>query len=150
MRTVPQRIIIDQYRSIFRAIRNELSDTRHQWCIWHITKKLPHKLGGYRQYRELYYDLNDIVGNSRTEESFKDNWSEFMDEYNLHNTTWLSDIYDDRCMWVPIYFKSKFWATMRSMQRSKNMHVFYSGFLYSRTSLVQFVHEYENVLRIKE
>ncbi|XP_072076520.1 protein FAR1-RELATED SEQUENCE 6-like [Arachis hypogaea] len=64
----------DQCKSISRAIKNVLPDTRHRWCIWHITKKLPHKFGGYRRYRELYDEFNDIVWNSRTEKSFEDNW----------------------------------------------------------------------------
>ncbi|XP_025628671.1 protein FAR1-RELATED SEQUENCE 6-like [Arachis hypogaea] len=150
MGTAPQRIITNQCQSIFHAIKNTLPDTRHRWCIWHITKKLPQKLGGYHRYRDLYDDLNDIVWNSRTEESFEDNWSDFIDEYNLHNNTWLSDLYDDRRMWVPIYFKGEFWTTMRSTQRTESMHAFYGGFLHSKTSLVQFVHEYDNVLRVKE
>ncbi|RYR33372.1 hypothetical protein Ahy_A10g047955 [Arachis hypogaea] len=33
MGNAPQRIITDQCRSIFRAIRNLLPDTRHRWCI---------------------------------------------------------------------------------------------------------------------
>ncbi|RYQ98874.1 hypothetical protein Ahy_B07g086696 [Arachis hypogaea] len=76
--TASQCIITDQCRSIFRAIRYTLPDTHYWWCIWHITKKLPPKLGGYRWYRDLYDDLNDIVWNSWTEESFEDNWSEFI------------------------------------------------------------------------
>ncbi|RYR42696.1 hypothetical protein Ahy_A08g039147 [Arachis hypogaea] len=72
MGTAPQRIITDQCRSIFHAIKNALLDTRHLWCIWHITKKLSYKLRGYRRYKECYDDL-DIVWNSRTEESFEDN-----------------------------------------------------------------------------
>ncbi|RYQ79756.1 hypothetical protein Ahy_Scaffold1g106606 isoform B [Arachis hypogaea] len=106
--TAPQRIITDQCKFIYRAIKNILPDTRHRWCICHITKKLPFKLGGYHWYRSLYDDLNDIVWNSLTEESFEDNWTDFIDEYNLHNNTWLSDLYDDRRMWVPIYFNGEF------------------------------------------
>ncbi|XP_016168506.1 protein FAR1-RELATED SEQUENCE 9-like [Arachis ipaensis] len=53
-------------------------------------------------------------------------------------------------MWVPIYFKGEFWAAMRSTQRSESMHTFYGGFLHSKTSLVQLVHEYDNVLGVKE
>ncbi|XP_016199107.1 protein FAR1-RELATED SEQUENCE 5-like [Arachis ipaensis] len=112
--------------------------------------KLPSKLGGYRRYGALYGDLNDIVWNSRTEESFEDDWADFIDEYNLHNNTWLSDLYDDRRMWVPIYFKGEFWTAMQSTQRSESMHAFYGGYLHNKTSLVQFVHEYDNVLGVKE
>ncbi|XP_052114292.1 protein FAR1-RELATED SEQUENCE 5-like [Arachis duranensis] len=60
------------------------------------------------------------------------------------------DLYDDRRMWVPIYFKGEFWTGMRSTQRSESMHAFYGGYLHSKTSLVQFVHEYDNVLGVKE
>ncbi|RYQ89161.1 hypothetical protein Ahy_B09g095954 isoform A [Arachis hypogaea] len=60
------------------------------------------------------------------------------------------DLYDDRRMWVPIFFKGEFWAAMRSTQRSESMHAFYGGILHSKTSLVQFVHEYDNVLGSKE
>ncbi|XP_057730907.1 protein FAR1-RELATED SEQUENCE 5-like [Arachis stenosperma] len=60
------------------------------------------------------------------------------------------NLYDDRRMWVPIYFKGEFWAEMRSTQRSESMHAFYGGYLHSKTSLVQFVHEYDNVLGVKE
>ncbi|XP_025662062.1 protein FAR1-RELATED SEQUENCE 5-like [Arachis hypogaea] len=150
MGTAPQCIITDQCRSIFGAIRKALPNTRHRWCIWHIMKKFPQKLGGYRRYGELYADLRNIVFNSRTEESFERKWFEFMEEYNLHDNTWLSDLYDDRRMWVPIFFKGEFWAAMRSTQRSESMHAFYGGILHSKTSLVQFVHEYDNVLGSKE
>ncbi|XP_015961234.1 protein FAR1-RELATED SEQUENCE 5-like [Arachis duranensis] len=75
------------------------------------------------------------------EKSFEGNWYEFIDEHNLYNNTWLSDLFDDRHMWVPIYFKGEFWVSMRSMQRSESMHSFYGNFLHSRTSLVQFVRE---------
>ncbi|XP_072090494.1 protein FAR-RED IMPAIRED RESPONSE 1-like [Arachis hypogaea] len=150
MGTAPQCIITDQCRSMFSAIRKALPNTRHCWCIWNIMKKFPQKLGGYRRYRELYAELRDIVFNSRTEESFERKWFEFIKEYNLHDNTWLSDLYDDRRMWVPIFFKGEFWATMRSTQKSESMHAFYGGFLHSKTSLVQFVHEYDNVLGAKE
>ncbi|MED6193228.1 hypothetical protein PIB30_017194 [Stylosanthes scabra] len=39
---------------------------------------------------------------------------------------------------------------MRSIQRSKSMHAFYGGFLHRKTSLTQFVHEFDKVLGNKE
>ncbi|RYR78795.1 hypothetical protein Ahy_A01g003654 [Arachis hypogaea] len=108
MENAPQRIITDQCRSIFHAIRNVLRETRHRWCICILRKSYCKSLGV------------------------------------------TADLYDDQRMWVPIYFKGEFWAAMRNTQRSESMHAFYGGFLHSRTSLVQFVHEYDNVLGIKE
>ncbi|RYR29250.1 hypothetical protein Ahy_B01g053608 [Arachis hypogaea] len=60
------------------------------------------------------------------------------------------DLFEDRHMWVPIFFKSQFWASMRSTQRSEGMHSFFGGYLNCKTSLVQFVHEFDNVLGTKE
>ncbi|QHO41757.1 Transposon protein [Arachis hypogaea] len=39
---------------------------------------------------------------------------------------------------------------MRSTQRSESMHAFYGGYLHCKSGLVQFVHEYDNVLGTKE
>ncbi|KAL4306578.1 hypothetical protein AHAS_Ahas16G0192300 [Arachis hypogaea] len=39
---------------------------------------------------------------------------------------------------------------MRSTQRCESMHAFYGGFLHCKSGLVQFVHEYDNVLKNKE
>ncbi|RYQ98789.1 hypothetical protein Ahy_B07g086587 [Arachis hypogaea] len=68
MGTAPQCIITDQCQSIYLTFQ-----------AW-----------GYRRYGTLYGDLNDIVWNSRTEESFEEKWADFIDEYNLHDNTWLS------------------------------------------------------------
>ncbi|RYR04608.1 hypothetical protein Ahy_B06g084381 [Arachis hypogaea] len=87
----------------------------------------------YSTNKELYDEFNDIVWNSRPRSHLR-----------------ITDLFDDRCMWVPIFFKGEFWAAMKSTQRSESMHSFYENFLHSRTSLVQFVHKYDNVLGIKE
>ncbi|QHO47387.1 Protein FAR1-RELATED SEQUENCE [Arachis hypogaea] len=60
------------------------------------------------------------------------------------------DLFEDRHMWVPIFFKGQLWASMRSTQRSECMHSFFGGYLNCKTSLAQFVHEFNNVLGTKE
>nr|XP_025647328.1 protein FAR1-RELATED SEQUENCE 5-like [Arachis hypogaea] len=132
MGTAPHGIITDQCRSMFGAIRKVLPNTRHRWCIWHITQKIPYKLGGYARFNELKADLKHIIWNSPSVETFKD------------------DMFHHRHMWVPIFFKGQFWASMKSAQRSESMHSFFGGYLHSKTSLVQFVHEFDNVLGNKE
>ncbi|RYR75824.1 hypothetical protein Ahy_A01g000406 [Arachis hypogaea] len=105
MGIAPQGIITNQGKSVFDAIKKVLPNTRHLWCIWHITKKIQNKLG---------------------------------------------DLFEERHMWVPIFFRGQFWASMRSTQRSKGTHSFFGGFLNCKTSLVQFIHEFDNVLRTKK
>ncbi|RYR54478.1 hypothetical protein Ahy_A06g029765 [Arachis hypogaea] len=143
-------IITDQCKSIFGAIKNVFPNTRHRWCIWHIMKKIPHKLGGYAKYREIDDKMHGTVWNARSEESFEKDWCAFVNDFNLHKNKWLSDLYEDRRMWVPIYFQGEFWAGMRSTQRSESMHAFFGGYLHCKSGLVQFVHEYDNVLGNKE
>ncbi|XP_072076584.1 protein FAR1-RELATED SEQUENCE 5-like [Arachis hypogaea] len=70
----PQAIITDQCKSIFGAIKNVFPNTRHRWCIWHIMKKIPHKLGGYAKYREIDDKMHGTVWNARFEESFEKDW----------------------------------------------------------------------------
>ncbi|XP_015932796.1 protein FAR1-RELATED SEQUENCE 6-like [Arachis duranensis] len=91
-----------------------------------------------------------IKKNSKSVEDFEDHWAEFIDEFNLHHNRWLADLFEDRHMWVPIFFKGQFWASMRSTQRSKGMQSFFGGYLNCKNSLVQFVHEFDNVLETKE
>ncbi|XP_016195558.1 protein FAR1-RELATED SEQUENCE 5-like [Arachis ipaensis] len=142
--------ITDQFKAMAGAIRKVLPDTVHQWCIWHIMKKSQFKVGGCTRYGELNAKMNHIVRNSPSTDSFEANWAEFIKEFDLGQNRYLTDIYANQRKWVPIFFKSEFWAGMRSIQRSESMHAFCWGFLHCKSGLVQFVHEYDNVLGNKE
>ncbi|XP_015950052.1 protein FAR1-RELATED SEQUENCE 5-like [Arachis duranensis] len=148
--TAPKGIITDQCKAMAGAIRKVLPDTVHRWCIWHIMKKTQFKLSGYARYGELSAMMNHIVYNSPSSESFEVDWAAFIKEFALGQNRWLADLYANRRKWVPIFFKSEFWAGMRSTQRSESMHAFYGGYLHCKSGLVQFVHEYDNVLGNKE
>ncbi|RYR40375.1 hypothetical protein Ahy_A09g046129 [Arachis hypogaea] len=148
--SAPRGIITDQCKAMTGAFRNVLPDTVHRWCIWHIMKKSQFKLGGYARYGELHAMMNHIVWNSPSTESFKSDWASFIKQFKLGQNRWLADLYANRWKWISIFFKSEFWAGMRSTQRSESMHAFYGGYLHCKSGLVQFVHEYDNVLRTKE
>ncbi|XP_025703892.1 protein FAR1-RELATED SEQUENCE 5-like [Arachis hypogaea] len=134
MGTPPKAIIVDQCKFMLGASRNVLPNTHHQWCIWHLMKKIPHKLGGYARYRKIDARIHGNVWNARFVESFEKDWY----------------LYDDCRMLVPIYFQGEFWAGIRSTQRSESMHAFFDGYLHCKSGLVQFVHEYDNMLGNKE
>ncbi|XP_025625396.1 protein FAR1-RELATED SEQUENCE 5-like [Arachis hypogaea] len=135
-------IITDQCMAMAGAIRKVLPDTVHKWCIWHIMKKSQFKLGGYVRYvRHIMSEIDRLCFGSCHHVVYKRHSYVFF--------SW-ADLYANQQKWVPIFFKSEFWAGMRSTQCSESMHAFYARFLHCKSGLVQFIHEYDNVLRNKE
>lgn len=61
----------------------------------------------------------------------------------------MSRLYEERDRWVPTFVKNTFWTGMSSTQRSENMNAFFDGYVNSKTTLKQFVDQYENALRSK-
>ncbi|KAH9794409.1 protein FAR1-RELATED SEQUENCE [Citrus sinensis] len=45
----PLGIITDQDRAMQKAIENVFPTSRHRWCLWHIMKKVPEKLGAFKE-----------------------------------------------------------------------------------------------------
>ncbi|KAL4305907.1 hypothetical protein AHAS_Ahas16G0125200 [Arachis hypogaea] len=60
------------------------------------------------------------------------------------------NMFADRHMWVPVFFKNEFWAGMRSTQRSESMHLVFNKYLNSKSFLLQFVRQYQNCVIDKE
>ncbi|XP_057720101.1 protein FAR1-RELATED SEQUENCE 5-like [Arachis stenosperma] len=96
------------------ALETTLPHTRYRWCIWHILNKIPNKLVGYRRFDQLIICMKRIVFESKSKDSFERDWNDFIEEYDLHNSRWLNDMFADRHMWVPVFFNDEFWAGMRS------------------------------------
>ncbi|KAI8524917.1 hypothetical protein RHMOL_Rhmol13G0186800 [Rhododendron molle] len=55
-------------------------------------------------------------------------------------------MYLERKRWVPAYVKDVFWAGMSSTQRSEGMNAYFDGYVHAKTTLKQFVEQYENAL----
>ncbi|XP_022880776.1 protein FAR1-RELATED SEQUENCE 5-like [Olea europaea var. sylvestris] len=120
----PRGIITDQDRAMQNAIEIVFLKTKHRWCLWHIMKKLPEKFGYH-------------------------SWRSMLDTYDLHDNDWLSRLYENRNRWVPCYLKTTFLAGMSTTQRSESMNTFFDGYVHLKTSLKQFVEQYERALRSK-
>ncbi|XP_071738671.1 protein FAR-RED ELONGATED HYPOCOTYL 3-like [Rutidosis leptorrhynchoides] len=70
-------------------------------------------------------------------------------DYNLENNEWLCSLFNDRKRWVPLYVKVIFWGGMSTTQRSEGMNAFFDDYVNSKTSLWQFVEQYDNALKSK-
>ncbi|XP_042983395.1 protein FAR1-RELATED SEQUENCE 5-like [Carya illinoinensis] len=116
----PPAIITEQDRAMKNAIAVVFPKTRHRFCLWHILKKVPEKLGSHCAYKSgLKSQLMKCV------------------------------LYSERTYWVPVFLKEYFWAGMSTTQRSESMNAFFDGYVHAKTNLKEFVDQYDNVLRKK-
>ncbi|XP_058207248.1 protein FAR1-RELATED SEQUENCE 6-like isoform X1 [Rhododendron vialii] len=148
----PKAIITHQCMAMKSAVEEVFPNTRHRWCILHILKNVPEKLGAYEAYKSISSCLHNAVYDSLTIEEFEDAWDAFITKYELQSDEWLQGLYLERKQWVPAFVKDVFWAGMSSTQRSENMNSmnpYFDGYINSKTTLKQFVEQYENALTEK-
>ncbi|QHN99609.1 Protein FAR-RED IMPAIRED RESPONSE [Arachis hypogaea] len=146
----PKGFLTDQCASMKRALEACMPTTIHRWCIWHIMKKIPSKLNGYKGHADIEQEMSQVVWNSHSKDLFDRNWNDFLLNFGLANNKWLSDLYEDRHIWVPIYLDHHLWAGMKSTQRSESMHSFFNKYITRNSSLIQFVKQYDNCLGSRE
>ncbi|KAL6545306.1 hypothetical protein OROGR_009180 [Orobanche gracilis] len=145
----PRAIITDQCQSIKAAVAQVFPQSHHRFCLWHIMKKVPEKLGALARYKEIKKSLKIIVYDSMESFNFDKDWNEMIEKYGLQKNEWLGQFFIDRGRWVPIYVKEIFWAGMSTTQRSESMNAFFDEYVNSKTSLRQFVEQYDSALKSK-
>ncbi|XP_018857367.2 protein FAR1-RELATED SEQUENCE 5-like [Juglans regia] len=146
----PKAMITDQDRAMKGAIAIVFPETRHRYCLWHIMRKLPEKLGSHAQFNAgLKTDLQTALYDSHTSGEFEESWGQVIAKYDLHGNKWLQSLYEEMSFWVPAYLKSVFWAGMSTTQRSESMNAFFDGYVHSGTTLKEFVDQFDNALRKK-
>jgi hypothetical protein len=108
----PNAIIINQDRAMKNAIEIVFPKTRYRYCLWHIMKKVPEKLSGYKHYDDIKMALNRCVYDSPNVDDFEENWKSLIESYELWTNPWLNMLYFEWTFWVPTYMKDMFWARM--------------------------------------
>ncbi|XP_042939348.1 protein FAR1-RELATED SEQUENCE 5-like [Carya illinoinensis] len=146
----PKAIITDQDRVMKNAIAIVFPESRHRFCLWHILKKVPEKLGSYAAYKfGLKNHLMKCVYDTQSVEEFDTCWNGLLNTYDLHDNVWLKSLYVDREHWVPVFLKEYFWAGMSTTQRSESMNAFFDGYVHARTNLKEFVDQFDSALKKK-
>ncbi|XP_042983194.1 protein FAR1-RELATED SEQUENCE 6-like [Carya illinoinensis] len=132
------------------AIATVFPETRHRYCLWHIMRKLPEKLGSHANFNYgLKTDIQSALYDSQTTIEFEESWGQLLAKYDLLDNNWLQSLYEERSFWVPIFLKSVFWAGMSTTQRSESMNAFFDGYVHAGTTLKEFVDQFDNALRKK-
>ncbi|RYR26415.1 hypothetical protein Ahy_B02g060643 isoform K [Arachis hypogaea] len=86
----PKGFLTDQCASMKRALEACMPTTVHRWCIWHIMKKIPSKLNGYKGHADIEQEMSQVVWNSHSKDSFDRNWNDFLLNFGLVDNKWLS------------------------------------------------------------
>lgn len=107
------------------------------------------KLKGYTQYEAIKRALQISVYDSLTEVEFEESWKSMISKYELDNNDWLAGLYEERSWWVLVFVKNVFWVGLSTTQRNESMHAFFDKYVNSKTTLKQFVEQYDNALRDK-
>ncbi|KAF5464364.1 hypothetical protein F2P56_014444 [Juglans regia] len=69
----PKAIITDQDRAMKNAIAIIFPNSRHRFCLWHILKKVPEKLGSYGSYKSgMKNNLMKCVYDMQSVEEFEE------------------------------------------------------------------------------
>ena len=74
----PKGIVTDQCKAMQNAIEFVFPNVSHRWCLWHIMKKIPKKLQGYGQYKQIKHAMKTIVYESTNVDEFLSSWENFI------------------------------------------------------------------------
>ncbi|XP_021738228.1 protein FAR-RED IMPAIRED RESPONSE 1-like [Chenopodium quinoa] len=67
----PLAILTDQAPAMRKPLAEVMPNTRHRWCIWHILKKFPKKLGKCALYNDFKNPLKNVIYDNFTIDEFQ-------------------------------------------------------------------------------
>ncbi|XP_074305182.1 protein FAR1-RELATED SEQUENCE 5-like [Silene latifolia] len=100
-------LITDKDEGIEEGIELAWKDkVQHRYCIWHILKKLPEKVGpSICKETEFLKEINSCVwGEDVEQHEFEERWTTIVESHGLSKNEWLKEKYGIRQMWIPAYF----------------------------------------------
>ena len=102
-------IITDQDKAMKSTIAQVFPRARHRFCLRHIMKKFPKKLGSHAQHKcGLKSAIQSTIYDSQTSDEFDNSWQGILERYNFRDNIWLCWLYSEWAYWVPAYLKDTF------------------------------------------
>ncbi|XP_057811884.1 protein FAR1-RELATED SEQUENCE 5-like [Salvia miltiorrhiza] len=145
----PPLLITDQDPGLKKAVASVWPETRHRYCMWHITIKVAEKLPSrLRDSTEFKTKFGKIVWTDLVEpDVFEESWKNLMDEYDLLDNRWFSDMFDDRSHWIPAYFRDVSMSGLfRTTSLSESENSYFKRFLNKNGNIMMLYMHYCSAL----
>ncbi|XP_076934432.1 protein FAR1-RELATED SEQUENCE 5-like [Bidens hawaiensis] len=138
----PKLVLTDQDAAVKQAVRAVFDQSIHRLCMWHIIMKIPLKiLGDLLANMDLRVSIHKLVWNLFiTPSTYQEQWKLLIDDLNLSDHHWLTEIYAIKEQWVPCYFREIQWCClMKSTSRCESSNSLFKVNTSHANTLVQFL-----------
>lgn len=144
----PEAITTSYSNVIAEAVAEVFPNARHRFCFWHILKKLLEHVGRTHEKEAISSRFKEVVYDSVTLTDFEKEWGAMVDQYNLKDNEWFSDLYSCRKQWAPGYVNHSFWAGTSAIRKVEKPDPYFDGVV-TKTTLPVFLKQYETTLKGK-
>ncbi|KAM0841051.1 hypothetical protein ACQ4PT_059269 [Festuca glaucescens] len=147
----PQTILTDQSLAMTIAIKENLVNTNHRWCKWHILRKAQEALGHVHKLHSTFSDeFNKVVDHMLTPEEFEAGWEFLTKKYDVAGNPFMTRAFEVRDKWAKPYFNDIFCARMSSTQRSESANHVLKVYVPCKSSINMFVKQYTKLIDDRE
>lgn len=145
----PQTIITDRCKVLQSAVADVFPKSQHRFCLPHIIRKVPEKLGGLRSYDAIRKAFLKGVYEALKPYDFEAAWGFMIQHFGVSDNEWLRSLYEDRAQWAPVYLKDTFFMGMAAARLGETLNAFFDKYLHKQTPLKEFLDKYELALQKK-
>ncbi|XP_074267103.1 protein FAR1-RELATED SEQUENCE 5-like [Silene latifolia] len=145
----PHCFFTDQCPAMKIAVPAAFTTAAHRYCMWHIMKKLPEKVGTtLTKETDFVTRLSSVVWDSELEPSdFEERWCSLISEFQLEDNTWLQYLFSRRQRWIPAYYRDiPLGCLLRTTQCSESANSFFKRFENPHGTLVEFWMRFQSAM----
>ncbi|XP_057808811.1 protein FAR1-RELATED SEQUENCE 5-like [Salvia miltiorrhiza] len=139
MGNAPRILITDQDPGLKKAVASRWKETHHRFCMWHINikvaEKLPPRLRENADFKTMYDSI--VWTDDDDADVFEEKWKYMIQEFDLSSNKWFNDMFKERSMWIPAYFRHiSMSGIFRTTSSSESENSFFKRFINKTSDMV--------------
>ncbi|KAI4357003.1 hypothetical protein L6164_000981 [Bauhinia variegata] len=144
----PKVMITDHDKTLKSVISDVFPNTHHCVCLWHILGKVSENLAHViKRHENFMAKFEKCIYRSWTSDEFEKRWWKTVDRFELREDECMQSLYEDHKLWVPTFMRDVFLGGMSTAQRSESVNSFFDKYVHKKTSVQEFVKQYEGLLQ---